>query len=127
MRYFVYYLRVRLKVVPWDYDFSKEAAQNFSSNHELLFIENMQEVDGLFISNGPGDPEKSGAKAGQASAQEHIWQCQVRSDGGMPSQSYAREAYLANLRDLFGPSAAFPRGRLPHLQDEVWQPRSATS
>lgn len=26
VRYFVYYLRVRLKVVPWNYDFSKEAA-----------------------------------------------------------------------------------------------------
>ncbi|CAE7943051.1 CAD, partial [Symbiodinium necroappetens] len=40
VRYFIHYLRVRLKVVPWDYDFSKE------------------EFDGLFISNGPGDPEK---------------------------------------------------------------------
>jgi len=40
VRFFVYYLRVRLKVVPWNYDFSKE------------------EFDGLFISNGPGDPEK---------------------------------------------------------------------
>lgn len=40
VRYFVYYLRVRLKVVPWNYDFSKE------------------DFDGLFISNGPGDPEK---------------------------------------------------------------------
>ncbi|CAJ1380117.1 unnamed protein product [Effrenium voratum] len=40
VRYFVYYLRVRLRVVPWDYDFSKD------------------EFDGLFISNGPGDPEK---------------------------------------------------------------------
>ncbi|CAJ1402763.1 unnamed protein product [Effrenium voratum] len=39
VRYFIYYLRVRLKVVPWDYDFSKE------------------EFDGLFISNGPGNPE----------------------------------------------------------------------
>ena len=26
MRYFVYYLRVRLKVVPWNYDFTKEDA-----------------------------------------------------------------------------------------------------
>eukprot|EP00931_Biecheleriopsis_adriatica_P007983 TRINITY_DN109223_c0_g1_i1.p1 TRINITY_DN109223_c0_g1~~TRINITY_DN109223_c0_g1_i1.p1 ORF type:complete len:1589 (-),score=354.27 TRINITY_DN109223_c0_g1_i1:68-4834(-) len=40
IRYFLCYLGVRLKVVPWDYDFSKD------------------EFDGLFISNGPGDPEK---------------------------------------------------------------------
>ncbi|OLP85244.1 Protein URA2 [Symbiodinium microadriaticum] len=44
VRYFIHYLRVRLKVVPWDYDFSKE------------------EFDGLFISNGPGDPEKRRAQ-----------------------------------------------------------------
>ncbi|CAK9035546.1 unnamed protein product [Durusdinium trenchii] len=43
VRYFVYYLRVRLKVVPWNYDFTKE------------------EFDGLFISNGPGDPQKCDA------------------------------------------------------------------
>ena len=26
VRYFVYYLRVRLKVVPWNYDFTKEVS-----------------------------------------------------------------------------------------------------
>ena len=26
VRFFVYYLRVRLKVVPWNYDFSKEVS-----------------------------------------------------------------------------------------------------
>lgn len=36
-------LGVRLKVVPWNYDFSNEA------------------FDGLFISNGPGDPEQCSA------------------------------------------------------------------
>jgi len=40
VRFFLHYLRVRLKVVPWDYDFASE------------------EFDGLFISNGPGDPQK---------------------------------------------------------------------
>uniref|UniRef100_A0A7S2K1Q6 ATP-grasp domain-containing protein n=1 Tax=Zooxanthella nutricula TaxID=1333877 RepID=A0A7S2K1Q6_9DINO len=39
IRFFIHHLRVRLKVVPWDYDFTAE------------------EFDGLFISNGPGDPE----------------------------------------------------------------------
>merc|ERR1719362_1995102 len=40
IRFFVKELRVRVKVVPWDYDFSEE------------------ECDGLFLSNGPGDPSK---------------------------------------------------------------------
>lgn len=40
LRFLLQYLKVRVKVVPWDYDFT---ADNF---------------DGLFISNGPGDPEK---------------------------------------------------------------------
>jgi len=39
IRYFVNVLRVRLTVVPWDYDFSQD------------------EFDGLFLSNGPGNPE----------------------------------------------------------------------
>ncbi|CAE8604356.1 unnamed protein product, partial [Polarella glacialis] len=39
LRFLLYYLKCRVKVVPWDYDFSKEA------------------FDGLFISNGPGDPQ----------------------------------------------------------------------
>jgi len=39
IRFFIHHLRVRLKVVPWDYDFTNE------------------EFDGLFISNGPGNPE----------------------------------------------------------------------
>merc|ERR1719261_1370109 len=38
IRYFVNVLRVKLTVVPWDYDFRKE------------------EFDGLFLSNGPGNP-----------------------------------------------------------------------
>eukprot|EP00933_Yihiella_yeosuensis_P048097 TRINITY_DN4410_c0_g1_i8.p1 TRINITY_DN4410_c0_g1~~TRINITY_DN4410_c0_g1_i8.p1 ORF type:complete len:1589 (+),score=341.89 TRINITY_DN4410_c0_g1_i8:115-4881(+) len=40
IRFFYKYLKVRVKVVPWNYDFTSE------------------EFDGLFISNGPGDPEK---------------------------------------------------------------------
>jgi len=40
IRFFLHHLGVRLKVVPWDYDFSEE------------------ECDGLFLSNGPGDPSK---------------------------------------------------------------------
>jgi len=43
IRFFLYHLGVRLKVVPWNYDFSTE------------------QFDGLFISNGPGDPEACGA------------------------------------------------------------------
>mmetsp|Transcript_22822 Transcript_22822/g.53327 ORF Transcript_22822/g.53327 Transcript_22822/m.53327 type:complete len:1531 (+) Transcript_22822:91-4683(+) len=39
IRFFVDHLQVQLKVVPWDYDFTTE------------------ECDGLFISNGPGNPE----------------------------------------------------------------------
>eukprot|EP00466_Bigelowiella_natans_P007526 jgi/Bigna1/92959/estExt_fgenesh1_pm.C_1150005 len=38
IRYLVHEGKVHLKVVPWDYDFNKD------------------EYDGLFISNGPGDP-----------------------------------------------------------------------
>lgn len=38
LRFFLKHLRVRVKVVPWDYDFTNE------------------DFDGLFISNGPGDP-----------------------------------------------------------------------
>jgi len=40
IRYFVNVLRVKLTVVPWNYDFTKDA------------------FDGLFLSNGPGDPSK---------------------------------------------------------------------
>jgi len=40
IRYFVNVLRVKVTCVPWDYDFTKE------------------EFDGLFLSNGPGDPTK---------------------------------------------------------------------
>jgi len=40
IRYFVNQLRVKLTVVPWDYDFTND------------------EFDGLFLSNGPGDPTK---------------------------------------------------------------------
>lgn len=40
IRFFIHYLKVKLTVVPWDYDFTKE------------------EFDGLFISNGPGNPEQ---------------------------------------------------------------------
>merc|ERR1719210_73674 len=40
IRFFVTELGVCLKVVPWDYDFSEE------------------DCDGLFLSNGPGDPSK---------------------------------------------------------------------
>jgi len=40
IRYLVNVLRVKLTVVPWDYDFRNE------------------EFDGLFLSNGPGDPTK---------------------------------------------------------------------
>jgi carbamoyl-phosphate synthase small subunit len=38
LRYLVHYLRVKVTVVPWDYDFTAD------------------EFDGLFLSNGPGDP-----------------------------------------------------------------------
>merc|ERR1719230_1310622 len=38
VRYFANVLRVKLTVVPWDYDFTED------------------DFDGLFISNGPGDP-----------------------------------------------------------------------
>jgi len=40
IRFLVRYLGVHLKVVPWNYDFTNE------------------EFDGLFLSNGPGDPQK---------------------------------------------------------------------
>jgi len=40
IRFFVNNLKVKLTVVPWDYDFTAD------------------EFDGLFISNGPGDPSK---------------------------------------------------------------------
>ena len=40
IRFFVNQLRVKLTVVPWDYDFTND------------------EFDGLFLSNGPGDPTK---------------------------------------------------------------------
>eukprot|EP00927_Polykrikos_kofoidii_P014402 TRINITY_DN16305_c0_g1_i1.p1 TRINITY_DN16305_c0_g1~~TRINITY_DN16305_c0_g1_i1.p1 ORF type:complete len:1562 (+),score=274.84 TRINITY_DN16305_c0_g1_i1:79-4764(+) len=40
IRFFLRHLQVKLKVVPWDYDFTEE------------------DFDGLFISNGPGDPMK---------------------------------------------------------------------
>merc|ERR1719230_1116920 len=40
VRYFANVLRVKLTVVPWDYDFTED------------------DFDGLFISNGPGDPTK---------------------------------------------------------------------
>jgi len=40
IRYFVNVLRVKVTCVPWDYDFTKD------------------EFDGLFLSNGPGDPTK---------------------------------------------------------------------
>ncbi|CAK0863991.1 unnamed protein product [Prorocentrum cordatum] len=40
IRYFVESLRVKLIVVPWDYDFTQD------------------EFDGLFLSNGPGNPLK---------------------------------------------------------------------
>lgn len=40
IRYLVYRLRLKVTVVPWDYDFTQD------------------EFDGLFISNGPGDPVK---------------------------------------------------------------------
>merc|ERR1719382_1127033 len=40
IRYLVNVLRVKLTVVPWDYDFRNE------------------DFDGLFLSNGPGDPTK---------------------------------------------------------------------
>mmetsp|Transcript_74306 Transcript_74306/g.131400 ORF Transcript_74306/g.131400 Transcript_74306/m.131400 type:complete len:1575 (+) Transcript_74306:67-4791(+) len=40
IRYMVNYLKVKLTVVPWDYDFTND------------------EFDGLFLSNGPGDPTK---------------------------------------------------------------------
>mmetsp|Transcript_46804 Transcript_46804/g.134830 ORF Transcript_46804/g.134830 Transcript_46804/m.134830 type:complete len:1522 (-) Transcript_46804:110-4675(-) len=39
-RFFIHHMKVNLKVVPWDYDFTSE------------------EFDGLFISNGPGNPEQ---------------------------------------------------------------------
>eukprot|EP01061_Rhynchopus_euleeides_P012734 TRINITY_DN2242_c0_g1_i2.p1 TRINITY_DN2242_c0_g1~~TRINITY_DN2242_c0_g1_i2.p1 ORF type:complete len:1512 (+),score=747.08 TRINITY_DN2242_c0_g1_i2:591-4538(+) len=39
LRYFLNHTDTTLKVVPWDYDFSTE------------------ECDGIFLSNGPGDPE----------------------------------------------------------------------
>mmetsp|Transcript_14182 Transcript_14182/g.32133 ORF Transcript_14182/g.32133 Transcript_14182/m.32133 type:complete len:1533 (+) Transcript_14182:66-4664(+) len=39
IRFFVDHLQVELKVVPWDYDFTTE------------------DMNGLFISNGPGDPQ----------------------------------------------------------------------
>merc|ERR1719215_1239219 len=39
VRFFIHHLKVKLKVVPWDYDFSEE------------------EFDGLFLSNGPGNPQ----------------------------------------------------------------------
>eukprot|EP01064_Diplonema_japonicum_P038455 TRINITY_DN933_c3_g1_i1.p1 TRINITY_DN933_c3_g1~~TRINITY_DN933_c3_g1_i1.p1 ORF type:complete len:1496 (+),score=517.54 TRINITY_DN933_c3_g1_i1:45-4532(+) len=42
IRYFVNHTDCTLKVVPWDYDFSTE------------------ECDGIFLSNGPGDPELMG-------------------------------------------------------------------
>lgn len=45
IRYLVCVLRVKLTVVPWDYDFTKE------------------EFDGLFLSNGPGDPTMVKASA----------------------------------------------------------------
>jgi len=40
IRYMVNHLKVKLTVVPWDYDFTNDA------------------FDGLFLSNGPGDPTK---------------------------------------------------------------------
>ncbi len=43
IRYFLKYSDITLKVVPWDYDFTKE------------------NYDGLFISNGPGDPKMCNA------------------------------------------------------------------
>jgi len=42
IRYFINTLRVKLTVVPWDYDFTND------------------EFDGLFLSNGPGDPTQCG-------------------------------------------------------------------
>ncbi|KAJ9467135.1 Protein URA2 [Diplonema papillatum] len=42
IRYFVNHTDTTLKVVPWDYDFSQE------------------DCDGIFLSNGPGDPETMG-------------------------------------------------------------------
>lgn len=41
-RFFVHHMRVYLKIVPWDYDFTNE------------------EFDGLFISNGPGESLRGG-------------------------------------------------------------------
>ena len=43
IRFFIHHLRVHLKVVPWDYDLTSE------------------EFEGLFISDGPGNPEASEA------------------------------------------------------------------
>jgi carbamoyl-phosphate synthase small subunit len=43
LRYLVNVLRVKVTVVPWDYDFTAD------------------EFDGLFLSNGPGDPSKCAA------------------------------------------------------------------
>ena len=42
IRYFVHHTDSTVKVVPWDYDFSGE------------------DMDGLFLSNGPGDPDTMG-------------------------------------------------------------------
>jgi carbamoyl-phosphate synthase/aspartate carbamoyltransferase len=43
IRYFINHLRVKVTVVPWDYDFTED------------------EFDGLFLSNGPGNPEQCAA------------------------------------------------------------------
>ena len=42
VRYFLHHTDTTLKIVPWDYDFSEE------------------ECDGIFLSNGPGDPDMMG-------------------------------------------------------------------
>lgn len=78
---------VQVTVVPFDYDLKAHAA----------------EYDGIFISNGPGNPEM---------AQATIEPAEVGDHDGHP-----------DLRHLPGQPAAGAGGGRAHVQDEVRQPR----
>ena len=83
-----------------------------------------QDFDGLFISNGPGDPEKwLGPKIGSSFTKRAGDFCsKVWCYGEMLAASDERSAAFANLWNLLGASAAFLGGWLQNLQDEIWKP-----
>lgn len=94
----------QIKVVPWNYDFKKE------------------DWDGLFISNGPGDPQLAVETINNirwALAQGKV-RIQKKKKNKKSCCFVTSLDLLANFWDLFGKSIACFGCWRTHLQIEVW-------